>query len=74
MKQTTDTAPRADRIIAARTADDLLTALATIDQDNRERALSIRNVTILREAADLCGVDAVELTKRQAITAIVQNF
>lgn len=59
----------------ATTADELLTALAAIAPDNRSAALAGRGVTILREAADLCGVgDADVLTKRQAITAIVTNF
>jgi hypothetical protein len=57
------------------TADDLLTSLATINPDDRYLALSAYGVTILREAADLCGVgDADTMTKKQAITAIVRNF
>lgn len=57
------------------TADDLLTTLATIDQSNRYLALGCYSVSILREAADLCGVgDTETMTKRQAITAIIENF
>lgn len=61
-------------IDSARNADELLTALAAIAPENRYRALSGRGVKILRSAADLCGVDAVDLTKSQAITAILENF
>ena len=58
----------------ARNADELLTALATIKPDNRYLSLSARGLPILREAADLCGIDATDLTKRQAIEAILENF
>jgi hypothetical protein len=61
-------------IINAQTADDLLTALRSINPDNRERALLIRSVRILRETADLCGVDSTDMTKREAISAIIENF
>lgn len=56
------------------TGDDLLTAVATIAPDDRERALSARGPAILREAADLCGIDSAGMTKRQAIKAILANF
>ena len=62
------------RMIDAITGDDLLSALATIAPANRYRALEAMGVTILREAADLCGVDAVVLSKRQAIKGILDNF
>lgn len=61
-------------IIEAKTADDLLTALSGIARDRRYTALMIRNVKILRAAADLCGVDSVDMTKRAAALAIVENF
>lgn len=57
------------------TADELLTALSHITPGiNRFLALVTRSLPVLREAADLCGVDATDLTKRQAITAIEENF
>jgi hypothetical protein len=65
---------RKPRMIDAITGDDLLTALADITPDNRYRALEGMGVRILREAADLCGVDSEGMTKRQAIMAIVTNF
>lgn len=58
----------------ARDADELLTALADIPPQLRSLALGGRGVKILREAADLCGVNAAELSKNQAITAIIENF
>lgn len=61
-------------IETAVTADDLLTALAAIAPQDRIAALSVRSVKILRSAADLCGVDAEDLTKKQAIRAIIENF
>ena len=32
------------------------------------------SIRVLREAADLCGVDSVDMTKRQAIVAILNTF
>lgn len=61
-------------ISSARNADELLTALADIPRDQRASALAERSVGILRDAADLCGEDAEDLTKRAAIAAIVANF
>ena len=61
-------------IDSATTGDELLSALVAIDVDNRDRALSGRGLTILRAAADLCGVDAASLGKRGCIRAIVDNF
>lgn len=62
-------------IASAATADDLLTALASVAQEDRSVALAACGVSILREAADLCGVgDADTLSKRQAIAAITDNF
>jgi len=58
----------------ARTGDDLLTALYRLPEGERESALAAYGLRILREAADLCGVDAETLTKRQAIAAILGNF
>jgi hypothetical protein len=68
------TTPRPLTIDTARNADELLTALALIAPEHRPTALAGRALSLLRETADLCGVDAVELTKRQAIAAIVANF
>ena len=61
-------------IASATTADELLTALASIAPEHRYDALSVCGVKILRAAADLCGVDSVDLGKRAAILAIVSNF
>lgn len=58
----------------ARTPDDLLTALSYIKLENRSLALSGRGIKILRETADLCGVDAVDLGKKSCIIAIIENF
>lgn len=62
------------RIDEANTPDELLTALAAIKPEYRWTALAGRGLTILRATADLCGVDAEDLTKRQAILAIIENF
>jgi len=61
-------------IATAITGDDLLTALTSISPDNRYTALSTCGVKILRDAADLCGIDAIDLGKRAAIKAIIENF
>jgi len=61
-------------IDSAVTADDLLTALKSIPVHARTVALSGRGVKILREAADLCLVDSADMTKAEAIAAIVDNF
>lgn len=59
----------------ATTADELLTALASVKPEYRTLALGARGIKILREAADLCGVaDADTLGKRSAINAIIENF
>lgn len=62
----------------ARTADDLLTALYSVPVERRTMALQGRSgaawLRMLRLAADLCGVDAVGMTRKQAIDAIVANF
>jgi hypothetical protein len=61
-------------IANAVTADDLLTALSKIAPDRRFDALSVCGVRILRDAADLCGIDSADMGKRSAIRAIVNNF
>lgn len=61
-------------IIDAITGDELLTALASIAPNRRYDALSVCGVRILRDAADLCGIDSVDMGKRAAIRAIVNNF
>jgi hypothetical protein len=62
----------------ARTADDLLTALYSVPVERRTMALQGRSGTawfrMLQGAADLCGVDAADMTRREAINAIVDNF
>lgn len=58
----------------ATTGDELLTALAAIKPEYRWLSLAGRGVKILREAADLCGVDSGDMTKKQAIQAIIENF
>jgi len=58
----------------AETGDDLLTAVSVIAPENRYRALQMRSVRILREAADLCGVDSTDMRKTDAIMAIIENF
>jgi hypothetical protein len=62
------------RMIDAQTGDDLLSALAGIKPDNRYRALEAMGVRILRDAADLCGIDSEGMGKRAAIMAIIENF
>lgn len=61
-------------IANATSADDLLTALAAIAPERRYDALAVCGIRILREAADLCGEDSVDMGKRAAIKAIVNNF
>lgn len=61
-------------IASATTGDELLTALASITPDRRYDALSVCGIKILRAAADLCGIDSVDMGKRSAISAIIQNF
>jgi hypothetical protein len=61
-------------IASAITADDLLTALANVKRENRSTSLGVCGIRILREAADLCGVDSVDMGKRSCIKAIIENF
>jgi hypothetical protein len=62
-------------IDSAVNADELLTALANVPPHEREFALMGRGVTILRVAADLCGVgDTDNMSKGRAIDAILANF
>jgi hypothetical protein len=61
-------------IATATSADELLTALASIAPEHRYTALSVCGLKILRDAADLCGTDSVALGKRACILAIVSNF
>jgi len=61
-------------IAIATNGDELLTALASISPDNRYTALATCGVKILRDAADLCGIDAIDLGKRAAIKEIIENF
>lgn len=60
------------------TADDLLTALYSVPAGMRTTALQGRSgaawLRMLQGAADLCGVDAAGMTRRQAIDAVVGNF
>jgi hypothetical protein len=57
-----------------RTGDDILTVLASKPRDAWRITLAIFPRNLLQEAADLCGVDAVGMSKNQAIKAIVENF
>lgn len=61
-------------IASATTADDLLTALASIAPERRYDALSVCGLNILRAATDLCGIDSDGMGKRAAILAITENF
>lgn len=64
-----------DGRVTIETGDDLLTYLHSIPSSARTIAhLMPFTGKVLREAADLCGVDSVEMTKREAITAILENF
>lgn len=56
------------------TGDDLLTMLAGINRENWFLALAGRGTRILREAADLCGVDAEGMGRKSLINAIIANF
>jgi len=62
----------------AASADDLLTALYSVPVDLRTMALQGRSgaayLRMLQGAADLCGVDAEGMTRKQAIDAILMNF
>jgi len=58
-----------------KTGDDLLTWLFSASPEEKTiKCMSMFTTSILRDAADLCGVDSVDMTKRQAITAILENF
>lgn len=56
------------------TADDLLAKLVAKNADERRALLADRPTRLLRQAADLCGVDAVGMSKGSAIRAIIENF
>lgn len=56
------------------TPDELLTALTTIPVYHRKTWLLGWDIKLLRACADLCGVDSVAMTKRQAIDAIMENM
>lgn len=56
------------------TGDDLLTRVTAIDPSKRQAYLRNFGRKLLREAADLCGVDAETMTARQCIAAISANF
>lgn len=55
-------------------ADDALTMLCARPVARRRAWLGTLPVKLLREMADLCGVDAECLTKGEAISAILDNF
>jgi hypothetical protein len=61
-------------IDTATSADELLTALASIKPEYRSLALGGRGLKILRAAADLCGVDSAAMGKASCIHAIIENF
>ena len=59
------------------TGDDLLTALQKAGPLNdSETAEFLRRfpLELLRSAADLCGIDATDLTRSQCARAIRENF
>jgi hypothetical protein len=58
----------------ADTADELLDGLAAIKREYRAAVLTGRGIKILREAADLCGIDSTDVGKKSAIAAIIGNF
>jgi hypothetical protein len=62
------------RIDTATSADELLSALASVQRQHRATALGVCGLRILREAADLCGIDSADMGKRTCITAILGNF
>lgn len=57
-------------------ADDFLTALHEVYMLGNDGALlfAAQSKELLREAADLCGVDSTDMSKAQAIKAIRSNF
>jgi hypothetical protein len=63
--------------ISGITGDDLLTALYNAnprDTASSKKFFSAYTVEIIREAADLCGIDSTDMTRKQAIKAIEENF
>jgi len=74
----TDQVDGAREVRRARNADELLTALYGTPVAERRAALAGRSdsawVALLQEAADLCGVDAVGMSKAQAVRAVLENF
>lgn len=68
--------PEGIKFAAARVAspDDLLTLLASVRPECRADHLAKYGTKMLRAAADLCGVDSVDMGRRAAISAILDNF
>ena len=58
------------------TGDEVLTTVANMDSDYRliSVLLGMFSRKELREAADLCGVDSVELSARRCAVAILENM
>jgi hypothetical protein len=59
------------------TGDDLITAFYQAnprDDTSTQAFFRAYSVKAIREAAELCGVDAAHFTRSQAIIAIVENF
>lgn len=56
------------------TGDDFLTKLAKLPLSSREEWLKALSLRTLREMADLCGIDSIDMSRKDAITAISENF
>jgi hypothetical protein len=56
------------------TGDDLLSTLPDVDQDSRAEHLAGYSIRLLRDAADLCGVDIAGLGRAGLIKSILENF
>jgi len=70
-----DCPQRATYATEPKTADDMLTELAAINGDRyRVTFLSSVPTPMLREMADLCGVDATDMPRSSLVTAICGNF
>lgn len=63
--------------VVVKSGHDVLTVLYAYRNQNfdvRHNVLQQYRTKILREAADLCGVDATDMPRRAAILAILNNF
>lgn len=55
-------------------ADRLLADLYNVPIPSRKDWLSKKSTEALKAAADLCGIDAEGMSRREAIAAILENF